>query len=139
MDLNARHSKTIGTLATPSIIDHQNDLIASYIDEFSEQIWFQELLDQLTRYSLENKTKFDMVAAFAMALLADEELKGYIPQKEEQDKSDWQDIGFYTDENGIKRYGVIPKKENKVIYTNLQIEQNNYVRSSDPRQYESSY
>ena len=139
MDLNARHSKTIGTPATPSIIDHQNDLIASYIDEFSEQIWFQELLDQLTRYSLENKTKFDMVAAFAMALLADEELKGYIPQKEEQDKSDWQDIGFYTDENGIKRYGVIPKKENKVIYTNLQIEQNNYVRSSDPRRYESSY
>ena len=63
-----------------------------------------------------------MVAAFAMALLADEELKGYIPQKEEQDKSDWQDIGFYTDENGIKRYGVIPKKKNKVIYTNLQIE-----------------
>ena len=44
-----------------------------------------------------------------------------------------------TDENGIKRYGVIPKKENKVIYTNLQIEQNNYVRSSDPRRYESSY
>ena len=139
MDLNAKHSRTIGTPATPSIIDHQNDLIAQYIEEFSDQIWFPELLDQLTRYSLENKTKFDMVASFAMALLADEELKGYIPQKENDDKNEWEDIGFYTDENGVKRYGVIPKRQQKNIYTNLSVEQNNYVRSSDPRRYNGSY
>jgi len=49
-----------------------------------------------------------MVAAFSMALLADEELQGMIPRKEES-VEEWQDIGFYYDDNGIKRWGIIPK------------------------------
>ena len=139
MDLNARHSKTIGTPATPTIIDHQNDLIADYIEEFCDQIWFPELLLQLTRYSLEHKTKFDMVAAFAMALLADEELKGIIPKKQDDESENWQDVGFYYDENGIRRFGVIPKKQKVTIYSTTHINQSNYVRSSDPRRFSNSY
>jgi hypothetical protein len=27
-------------------------------------------------------------------------------------KDNWQDIGYYTDEKGYKRYGPIPKKNN---------------------------
>jgi hypothetical protein len=37
---------------------------------------YLELLDELISYSYENKRKFDLVAAFGMALLADEELRG---------------------------------------------------------------
>ena len=35
---------------------------------------FDEMLDELNRYTDENKRKFDIVAAACMALLADEEL-----------------------------------------------------------------
>jgi len=51
-----------------------------------------------------------MIAAFAMALLADEELKGVVPKKDNIDESEWEDVGYYIDENGIRRFGVIPKK-----------------------------
>ncbi len=136
MDMNARHSRTIGTPATPTIIDHQNDLIADYVEEFCDQIWFVELLNQLTRYSLEHKTKFDMIAAFAMALLADEELKGVVPKKDNIDESEWEDVGYYIDENGIRRFGVIPKKQPQQIYSSYGTNPNNFIRSSDPRKYE---
>jgi len=36
MDTSKRHSRTIGTPATPTIIDHQNDLIANYVEEFCD-------------------------------------------------------------------------------------------------------
>ena len=136
MDTSKRHSRTIGTPATPTIIDHQNDLIANYVEEFCDQIWFPELLNQLTRYSLENKNKFDMVAAFSMALLADEELQGMIPRKEES-VEEWQDIGFYYDDNGIKRWGIIPKQNNINIKMDISNNYTNYVYSSDPRKNES--
>jgi hypothetical protein len=38
------------------------------------------MLDELNRYTDENKRKFDIVAAMAMALLADEELRGLVPK-----------------------------------------------------------
>lgn len=136
MDTNTHHSRTIGTPATPTIIDHQNDLIANYIEEFSDQIWFNELLLQLTRYSVQNKTKFDMVAAFAMALLADEELRGVIPKAEEQKESSWSDVGFYMDEYGNRRFGVIPDRSRREIKYNKEKNNDFGIYSSDPRQYE---
>ena len=55
------------------------------------------------------KRKFDIVASMAMALLADEELRGMVPKMVETKIDTWQDIGYYTDENGNRRYGAIPK------------------------------
>lgn len=132
MDIKQKHSRTIGTPATPTIIDHQNDLIAEYVEEFSDQIWFPELLNQLTRYSLENKTKFDMVAAFAMALLANEELQNVVPIKETS-QSEWRDIGYYYDEYGNKHYGIIPSNNTNKIDISMSNNYSNTVYSSDPR------
>lgn len=134
MDLSKRHSATIGTPATPSIIDHQTDLIQQYTDDFCDCIWFPELLDQLNRYSDENKTHFDMIAAFGMAMLADEELSGQIPREvEEVDEDSWQDIGWYTDINGTKHWGLIPKKQVNQISSEWKDTNPNLIRSSDPR------
>lgn len=77
-----------------------------------------------------------MVAAFSMALLADEELQGMIPRKEES-VEEWQDIGFYYDDNGIKRWGIIPKQNNINIKMDISNNYTNYVYSSDPRKNES--
>lgn len=136
MDLNKRHSTTIGTPATPTIIDHQTDLIAHYVDEFCDQIWFPELLDQLNRYSDENKGKFDMIAAYGMALLADEELNGVVAYDVEDTSDQWQDIGWYKDERGISHWGVIPKQTRGMhanFNTNNEYNELGGWHSSDPR------
>ena len=69
------------TPATPAIINHQTDLIADYVEDYGHTIWFDEMLDELNRYTDENKRKFDIVASMAMAELADEELGSIVPSK----------------------------------------------------------
>lgn len=67
------------------------------------------MLDQMLNYSYENKRKFDIIAAMQMAEIGDETLTGVAPSTVSTAKSQWQDFGWYIDENGYKRRGVIPK------------------------------
>jgi hypothetical protein len=47
-----------------------------------------------------------------MCELADEELGGVVATDVEPDEQNkFQDIGYYRDENGVKRFGVIPRNE----------------------------
>ena len=131
-------NKQYGTPATLAIISHQTDLIADYINDYSHTIWFDEMLDEFNRYTDENKRKFDIVASVAMCELADEELSGVIPKQVTVQNDTWQDIGYYTDEHGCKRWGVIPKVNNIEINFNNNFGQ--YVdygyRTSDSRVYQ---
>lgn len=111
-------NKQYGTPATPAIIDHQTDLIADYINDYCHLIWFDEMLEEFNKYTDENKRKFDIVAAAAMALLADEELQGVVPKAVEEVKDTWQDIGFYTDEYGRRRYGTLPRNTSQIRFNN---------------------
>lgn len=111
-------NKQYGTPATPAIIDHQTDLIADYINDYCHLIWFDEMLEEFNKYTDENKRKFDIVAAAAMALLADEELQGVVPKVVEEVKDTWQDIGFYTDEYGRRRYGTLPRNTSQIRFNN---------------------
>ena len=128
-------NKQYGTPATPAIINHQTDLIADYINDYCYLIWFDEMLDEFNRYTDENKRKFDIVASVAMALLADEELQGIVPKRVEEIKDTWQDIGFYTDLEGRRRYGVIPKQNNQILTNNNfgQLYDDNRIRTSNTR------
>ena len=73
-----------------------------------------------------------------MCELADEELGGVVATDVEPDEQNkFQDIGYYRDENGIKRFGVIPKNEQPKVkilqeFTNEIVNRN---RTSDPRKY----
>lgn len=128
-------NKQYGTPATPAIIDHQTDLIADYVNDYCHLIWFESMLDELNRYTDENKRKFDIVAAMAMALLADEELQGVVPRSVEVKKDKWQDIGYYTDELGRRRYGPIPNFKNQIRVNNNFGQQydDNRIRTSNTR------
>lgn len=129
-------NKQYGTPATVAIIDHQTDLIADYVNDYCHLIWFDEMLDELNRYTDENKGKFDIVAAMAMALLADEELQGVVPKKVEQIIEDDDEVGFYIDDRGIRRWGAIPRQKNKQIRFNNDFGQyydRTGIRTSDPR------
>ena len=129
-------NKQYGTPATAAIIDHQTDLIADYINDHCHLIWFDEMLDEFNRYTDENKRKFDIVASVAMALLADEELQGVVPKLLEEVKDNWQDIGYYTDQDGNRRYGVIPHNNgNQILFNNNfgQLYDNHGLRTSNTR------
>lgn len=128
-------NKQYGTPATAAIIAHQTDLIADYINDYYDTIWFEEILDEFNRYTDENKRKFDIVAAVGMAELADEELQGVIPKQLVIENNEWQDIGYYTDENGCMRWGIIPKTNKIEVNFNNDFGQyvGNGYRTSDPR------
>ena len=94
------------------------------------------MLDELNRYTDENKRKFDIIAAMSMAELADEELSGVVPKQIKQEDDTWDDIGFYIDENGCRRWGVIPRTQKPNIIVNHKfdiLDDNAGIRSSDPR------
>jgi hypothetical protein len=64
----------------------------------------------LNLYTDENKGKFDMVAACQMAEVGDEELNDVIPREYKPVGQGLRDIGYYIDEKGVKRYGIIPNQ-----------------------------
>ena len=110
-DIKKGNSKMIGVPATQTIIEHYLDLIEMFLNDYWYGINFLNILQELAKYSYENKRKFDLIAALGMALLGDEELMGKTPKTESRAKAEWQDIGYYTDEYGRKQFGVIPKEK----------------------------
>jgi hypothetical protein len=68
------------------------------------------MLEQLLKYSWENKRKFDIIASMQMCEIADEELMNIRPASQNKLSKEWKNIGWYTNEKGYKEYGVIPQK-----------------------------
>lgn len=135
-DIQAGRSRQFGAPASEAVIQHQLDLIDSYINEYCHNLWYEPMITELITYSYENKRKFDIVAAMGQCELGDEELSG-IPPKEENSKDNKLKLfGYWTDENGIKHKGVIPQKEAIVPKFNLwptQYYDDSRYRTSDSR------
>lgn len=136
-DVRNGTTKQYGTPATKTIIEQHTDLTAAFIEDYCHTIWFEEMLEQFTAYNDENKGKYDIVAAVGMTELADQELSGRQPVLVEKEVEQFQDFGYYYDERGIKRFGVIPTKKTP----ELNMQRNEYddpyrVETSDPRIYE---
>ena len=136
-DINKIGRRTVGTPATPVIIDHQTDLIANFVEDFGHSIWFEDMLDELNRYTDENKTHFDIIASMGMAELADEELGTVVPVKVQKVEEVIADVGYYTDERGIKRWGVIPQKQPQININLMDDYGSRGPRTSDPRTWET--
>ena len=135
-DIRSGNTKSYGTPATGVIIDMQTDLIATYIENYSHNIWFEEILDELQKYNPDNKRKYDIVAALGMVELADQELSARVPIKaEEEGKVEFQDFGYWRDSRGYIHKGVIPKKEsNDIRYAEFRTDREAY----DPFTFETS-
>lgn len=100
--------KLIGVPGTEAVIRHELELIAAFINDYWHTIDFDEMLDQMLNYTYENKRKFDIIAAVGICELGDEDMSGLTVGKVDTIKKQWKDIGWYTDEYGRKRRGVIP-------------------------------
>lgn len=128
--------RTIGTPASVAIIDHQTDLIRDYVNDFCHNIWFEEMLDELSRYTDEMKRKFDIIAAMGLCELGDEDMMGVTPRQIENTDDSFQDFGYYIDpETGYRRQGVIPKKIKTIATINSISYDNLGIRTSNPRGY----
>ena len=86
------------------------ELALKYIEENCTEIQFPVLIDELLRYSYANKKKFDTVAAFGIALLADEDMMGKTVRMNNQENK-FEHFGYYTDDYGRKKFGTIKTTE----------------------------
>lgn len=107
-DIKKGNSAMMGVPATETIIKHGLELINNFVNDYCYGIDSDEMLEQLLNYSYENKRKFDIVAALGMCEMADEELTGIHPKVKNEFTKTWKDIGWYIDDRGYKRYGIIP-------------------------------
>ena len=133
-NIKRRTANQYGTTATTAMIEHGTDLVATYVEDYCHNIWFIEFLDQLNLYTDENKGKFDMVAACQMCEVADEELNDIIPRTQKPVSEGFQDIGYYKDENGYVKFGIIPKTIQHTVKAQIDTGYvEGYNITSDPR------
>jgi len=121
----AKASMLIGTPVNASLIDHQDEKIQTYVDDYYYQIHYLPMLEQLRDYSREDRTAYDLVIAMGLAELADEDFIGKPPIEASQASKELEVWGIYRDANGAKRWGVIPSNNN------------NEIRSISEEEYES--
>ena len=136
-DLSRALSNQIGTPATKQIIEQHTSLTANFIEDYCHTIWFEEILNELISYNDENKTKFDIVASLGMVFLLDQELSSRVPTEVKKEVEEFEDFGYYIDERGYKRWGVIPKPDKELL---IRDNRNAYdprrIDSSDPRHHQ---
>lgn len=110
-DMKRGNSQMIGVPATEAIIKHGLELINNFVNDYCYSIDIDEMLEQLLKYSWENKRKFDIIAAMEMAEIADEELMNIKPASQDKLTKEWKHVGWFTNDKGYKEYGVIPNKK----------------------------
>lgn len=102
-------NRQIGVTPTQSVIEHYLELIENYIVDYYQFIDYVDLLDELISYSYENKRKFDLVAAFGMALLADEEMRGKTARTNQVQET--LNIGYSRNEYGQVSFNKVTQNE----------------------------
>jgi len=104
-------SHLIGTQASTPIIDHQDNKVKEYIDDNYTQMFFDDQLEQLQNYNREDRTKYDLVIATGLCELADEDKIGALVKNNTKPTDGFVPFGYYTDEDGYKKYGILPGYE----------------------------
>jgi hypothetical protein len=89
---NLAAANLYGTQSSEKMIDYGLDLVRDFIADYSETMYFLDMVQQLQEYSYEMKGDYDIVAAMQMC--------------------EWQDIGHWRDSSGKIHYGIIPKEDN---------------------------
>ena len=73
--------RLIGIPGTEAVIKHGLELISSFLSDYYYTIDYPEMLEELLKYTYENKRKFDMIAAMSCCEIGDEALTGITPTK----------------------------------------------------------
>lgn len=101
-----------GLRITSDIIYFYLNLIEQYIKENHQKILFKELLEQLSSYTYDQKTKYDLVAAMGMCEILSAEFRDVSIRTEEK-AVNLLPMRWFTDPyTGVKKFG-IPSDMNK--------------------------
>jgi hypothetical protein len=104
-----------GTPGSEKMIMHGLNLIATYIEDEWNKIFFIDLLEQLQKFSYENKGEFDLVMAMVYTEIGDEDMYDLKIDQSYRTPDTWDDVGYFIDPNtGYKQWGVIPKEQNTI-------------------------
>lgn len=79
-DIRRGNSNMLGVPATEIILKHGLELINQFLMECVYNVNIDSMLEQLLKYSWENKRKFDIVSAMIVAEIGDEDLMGFAPR-----------------------------------------------------------
>lgn len=104
-----KESRLIGTTATVKNFEYGENFLAQHVRDYIQNLFYRPALIQLRDFSMDNRTIFDIVVCMMMAELGDDELsdKMIVPEKPNYE---FKNIGYYTDANGVKRFGEIPSQ-----------------------------
>jgi len=114
---NAR--RTIDSYGTPineKVIVHYLNKVKEYNADFSEIIFFEEMLHEIINYAYETKNRYDLIPAMGMCEMLDEDLDagGVIAKSVVKETSELKLYGYYRDPvTGIKKHGVLPDSVRK--------------------------
>jgi hypothetical protein len=97
----------IGSPMDPWTKSYGINKIKSYVEQYAYLLHMPTLIEQLLDYEPERQTEFDWVVAMMLCEIADEELAEYLPQVVAAPEP-WAKIGYYNDERGIRRHGILP-------------------------------
>jgi len=100
-----------GTPGTEEMIKHGLKLVKFYIEDHCHKISFIDMITQLQRFNYDDKGNFDLVMSMVMCEIGDEDMYDLKINQTYRSSESWQDVGYYRDERGVKRWGVIPKQE----------------------------
>ena len=89
--------RLIGVPSTEAVIKHGLELISAFLSDYYYTISYPDILEELLKYTYENKRKFDTVAAMQMCEIGDEALTGITPIKQQNLSKEWKDFGYYID------------------------------------------
>lgn len=103
--------RLIGVPSTEAVIKHGLELIQAFLSDYYYTIDYPEMLDELLKYTYENKRKFDMIAAMGCAEIGDEALTGITPIKQQNVAKEWKDFGWFINDKGYKEFGVITNRK----------------------------
>jgi len=117
-------SMLIGSPATNAVISHQDQKLADYINDYYYQIGYIPALEQCKDYDANNRTKFDFVVAMGLTELADEDMMGKPAASSGEASKELTMFGMYRDQNGRKRWGEIPIKDDEKIQSIAEEEAN---------------
>ena len=82
-EVNDKNTKRlIGVPGTEAVIKHGLELISAFLSDYYYTIEFPEMLEELLKYTYENKRKFDIIAALSCCEIGDEALTGITPAKQ---------------------------------------------------------
>ena len=105
----SEESSLIGTTATDKNFQQGESFLATYTKDMGDQILNYEVCIDLRDFTMDNRGKHDLTVSMFMAEIGEDEFSDK-PVLKPKPKPLPYKIGYYTDSNGIKRWGKIPEK-----------------------------